>query len=228
MRLVTIDNGNSNPHVGLFEGETLKEVIPLSMYKHDQDDFVLICSVGKTLELKPSFDLRSKRSKTHFFDLPVNYAETLGDDRLIASYYVYKNLPSKEKVLLIDAGTFITCDLITHEGFSGGYIFPGINRFLKSYTESAQLPLVTKDKLAMAKDIEDLPHTTEEAIVGATAIYLKAALEEVIKKNAPDKIVFTGGNANDILNLLSLKVHSETVHHLIHLAMAQIFQLHLN
>lgn len=227
MRLVTIDNGNSNPHVALFHGKDLQEVVPLALYQHNPEDYVLICSVGKPLEIRPSFDLRTKRTKTHFFDMEVHYAETLGDDRLMAGFYVYKNLAPKEKVLLIDAGTFLTCDLITHEGFMGGYIFPGINRFLRSYTQSAQLPLITKDKLEKLAEDAPLPRTTEEAILHATTLFLTTTINEIIKKNAPDKIVFTGGNANDVSNLLSLTVRSETVHHLIHLAMAQIFQTHL-
>lgn len=225
MRLVTIDNGNSNPHVGLFDGETLKEVIPLKDYKQDINDFILISSVGKPLDIKPGFDLKSKRSKTHFFDMKVHYAETLGDDRLIAGLYLYKNINANEKILLIDAGTFITCDTITAEGFMGGYILPGINRFLKAYSDSAQLPLLPKSGLHSLND--DLPQTTEEAITKALKIYLKMTIEEIIKKNAPDKIVFTGGTSADILSLLSLKVRSETAHHLIHSGMALIHQKYL-
>ena len=60
MRLVTIDNGNTHPHVGLYEFGVLKAVIPLEKYVPEKGDFVLIASVGKPLSIKPSFDLKTK------------------------------------------------------------------------------------------------------------------------------------------------------------------------
>lgn len=220
MRLITIDNGNTHATVAYFENGVLNSVVPLEQYSPSKDDVVLISSVGKTLSIKPTHNLKEKRTKTHFFDMKVNYAETLGDDRLIASYGLYKKLKGEEKVLLIDAGTFITCDVVSKNGFEGGYIFPGINRFLKIYSDSAQLPHLSKDLLF--KNSDALPHTTDEAIIKACEIYLQASLEEVIKKNAPDKIVFTGGNAIEIKNFLSLTIRSELDRHLVHSALSLI------
>lgn len=226
MRLVTIDNGNTHPHAGLFESGVLKSVIPLEKYVPEKGDYVLIASVGRPISIKPSFDLKTKRTMTHFFDMKVHYAQTLGEDRLIAGYGIFKKLKKLEKVLLIDAGTFITCDLITSDGFQGGYIFPGISRFLKIYSDSAQLPLLHKDQLFNEND--EIPHNTDDAILKATEIYLKSSIEQVIKKTSPDKIVFTGGNASSIKNLISLEVQSETDRHLIHSALSLIHEYHLS
>lgn len=225
MRLITIDNGNTNPNVGYFDNGVLKSVVPLAQYVSEKNDYILISSVGKKIDIKPSFDLKTKRSKTHFFDMKVNYSESLGDDRLIASYGLFKNLKPNEKVLLIDAGTFITCDVVAAEGFLGGYIFPGIERFLATYSDSAQLPRLSKESLFKTTTL--LPHSTDEAILMATEMYLKASLEEIIKQTAPDKIIFTGGSAEDMNKLISLKVRSETDRHLIHSALSLIHELHL-
>lgn len=225
MRLVTIDNGNTHPSVGIFDSGVLNSVIPLEKFVPEAGDYILIASVGRPLSIKPSFDLKTKRSMTHFFDMKVNYSKTLGDDRLIAGYGVYKKMKTKKRVLLIDAGTFLTCDLITNEGFQGGYIFPGISRFLKIYADSAQLPLLHKDQLHHEND--EIPHNTEDAILKATEIYLKSSIEAVITKTSPDKIIFTGGNASSIKNIISLKVPSEMDRHLIHSALSLIHQHHL-
>ena len=158
MRLITIDNGNTHPNVGIFNNGVLQSVVPLDQYTQNPDDYILVASVGYALPIKSNFDLKSKRTKTHFFDMKVHYSETLGDDRLIASYGLFKKMKKNEKILLIDAGTFITTDLITDDGFQGGYIFPGISRFLKTYSESAQLPSLSKDLLF--KGNADIPHTT--------------------------------------------------------------------
>jgi type III pantothenate kinase len=157
--------------------------------------------------------------------MKVHYAETLGDDRLVTSYYVFNKIKGSEKILLIDAGTFITCDFISEEGFLGGYIFPGVDRFLESYAHSAQLPHLSKRELSSAK--EALPHSTPEAILEATHLYLKSVLQELINKNAPDKIIFTGGTSKYISDLINSKVQSETVHHLVHLGLSLIYQNHL-
>lgn len=225
MRLVTIDNGNTHPHVAFFSNGVLQEVLPLDKYTPAPGDYILISSVGPAITIKPSFDLKSKRSKTHFFDMKVNYAETLGDDRMIAGYAVYKKLKKDEKVLLIDAGTFITIDLITNDGFQGGYIFPGIRRFLKTYSESAQLPTLSKDQLFQGND--ELPHTTNDAILKACELYLKSSVEEVVRKTSPDRIVLTGGSAMEIKNLISSEVQIEMDRHLIHSALSLIHDLHL-
>lgn len=226
MKLITIDNGNTNPSFGIFSDGVLQSVAPLDQYIHAKEDYVLIASVGYALPFKSNFDLESKRSKTHFFDMKVNYTETLGEDRLIAGYKIFKEIKNNEKILVIDAGTFITMDLITNDGFEGGYIFPGLSRFLKTYTESAQLPSLSQDMLFKGND--DIPHTTEDAILKATELYLKACVEEIINKTSPDKVVLTGGSANDIKKLISLKVHSEMDRHLIHSALSLIFDLHLH
>ncbi len=225
MRLVTIDNGNTHKRVGFFTGGVLTDVVSFDQYTPLADDYILISSVGQPLSLKPSFDLKSKRTKTHFFDMKIQYSETLGEDRMIGAYGVFKKLKGDEKALVIDAGTFITCDLVTPDGFQGGYILPGLNRFLKIYGESANLPTLAEGKLFHGNT--GLPHSTEEAILGATEIYLKSSLEEIIRLTAPDKVVFTGGSADVVKNLISSKVRFESDRHLIHLALSLIHQVHL-
>jgi type III pantothenate kinase len=117
MRVITVDNGNTNPHVGIFQNEKLDSVIALKDYIFNPNDFILISDVGSPLSFKPTLELKSKRITTpegfQFFDMPVQYTKTLGDDRLISSYSIFKNSKPHEKILIIDAGTFITTDLIT-------------------------------------------------------------------------------------------------------------------
>ena len=232
MRIITIDNGNTNPHVGIFQDEKLIAIIPLKDFVPLHDDFILISDVGLPLPFKPSFDLQTARhfnnNENCFFDMPVHYAITLGDDRLITSYSLFKQIKNEETLFLIDAGTFITMDIVSEKGFLGGYIFPGVNTFLSSYQRG--------NKLIVPNEKEDfkvlgLPHTTEDAILGALDCYLGSILENLIKKTSPDKIVITGGSSelikNKILNLNLAKVQIETSHHLLHSSLFLIFQNHL-
>ncbi len=229
MRLITIDNGNSNPHVGIFQNEKLIKVIPLKEYSQLADDYLLVSDVGSPLSLKASFDLkkiRHTKENPKFLDMPVQYSETLGDDRLFLAYFIFKNLKSKEAVLAIDAGTFITMDLINEKGFQGGFIFPGEKTFLNSYQKGSKLPVV--DQRVALENAFAL--STEEAIFGALNIYLDSILETVIKKAAPARIIITGGSheiiENKILNL-NLVNQLESDPHLIHRALALIYQRYL-
>ena len=228
MRIITIDNGNTNPHVGIFQNDKLESVIPLKNFSPLDDDFILISDVGATLPFAPSFDLKSMRKTNAFFDMPVNYANTLGEDRLIASYSLFKQLKPSDRILLIDAGTFITMDLISEKGFLGGYIFPGLNAFLSTYQQGQKLFVPEIKNEAMN---QNLPNTTEDAILKATDCYLESILESIIKKTSPNKIMLTGGSLefvkNKILKFNLLKVQLETCHHLIHSSLYLIFQHHL-
>ena len=230
MRIVTIDNGNSHPTVGIFENEKLSYVIELNQYQTQENDFILISDVGSALSIKPSFDLKKKRhSKDHpfFFEMPVHYSDTLGDDRLYLAYSLFKAIPdNSQSVLAIDAGTFITIDLINAKGFQGGFIFPGVDLFLSSYKSGAKLPKLDSKEMSSTT----LPHSTEEAILMANNLYIENILESIIKKTSPSKIVITGGSSEFIKNKiekLNLEVQLETVHHSIHLALFLIFQHHL-
>lgn len=228
MRVITVDNGNTNPHAGIFENGKLSAVIPLKDFKELPGDFIIASDVGAPLTLNLSFDLKSKRhTKSHpfFFDMPVNYAETLGDDRLIGGYYLFKKLTAAvERFLLIDAGTFITMDVVSPKGFEGGFIFPGVKTFLFSYGKGAQLPVLKNAKSQM----KELPHTTEEAILGAKEFYLSSVLESIVRQTMPSKIFITGGSGELIetkLKELSLKVPLERDPHLIHSALFLIKSL---
>lgn len=230
MRLITVDNGNTNPHVGIFENDLLSSVIPLKEYTQQKDDFILVSDVGAPLSFKPSFDLKTKRhtkENPHFFDMPVHYSETLGDDRLFLGYMLFKKIKkSDEKILAIDAGTFITMDVVSSKGFMGGYIFPGLTTFLFSYARGSKLPVLTENR----SNKNDLPHSTEEAILEAADNYLDAILEKIIKKASPSKIFITGGSLELIKNKiekLSLKVPLEMDPHSIHSSLALIYQNHL-
>lgn len=228
MRVITVDNGNSNPHVGIFQNDQLQNVIPLKDYAPLSDDFVLISDVGAPLHFKASFDLKGQHSNNRFFDMPINYAKTLGDDRLIIAYSIFKQIKPHELTLAIDAGTFITMDLISNAGFVGGFIFPGLTAFLSSYQRGSKLPVL---EMNSNYELKDIAHSTPDAILGAAEIYLDSVLEAVIKKTSPSKIVITGGSLelvkNKIEKLNLPKVQLETYPHLIHSSLYEIFRLHL-
>jgi type III pantothenate kinase len=233
--LVTIDFGNTNPHAGLFQkhqGEwNLVKVCPfseLSLYLSQlqlsprNSQLVLSEVKAREEELNPLLEqgflltrVKDYWRGNKFAGMPVNYAQTLGEDRLIQAYYVFKKL--KTDVLLIDAGTFVTMDLITNSGFQGGYIFPGLATYQASFQNGELLKSVKlSDSLS-----PELPKTTAEAMRDSYLAFAALA-QKLILEHQIEKIVLTGGQSSlwkQIFDHLKVSVIVEVEPTLIHWAL---------
>ena len=220
-RLITIDNGNTHPHVGIFLENNLEKVIPLSEYEPLATDVILVSNVGNKINHQPSIDLKKFRLENTFFNMPIHYSMTLGEDRLYTSFFLFLSLKLNERILVLDAGTFLTADLITEKGFMGGYIFPGSKIFLNSYLAGANLPVI--EKLSINND---LPHSTEEAISMGHELFFESILENLVKKISPSRIIITGGDGQMLASKIK-KINStfplEFDPHLVHLSLQGIY-----
>lgn len=231
----TLDLGNSNPHVGYFESSQLVEVMPWNEFRKKwpadklSSKQLIKSQVGNNPEgLEDYLAFCQVVPKLHtnlFLDMPVCYSETLGLDRLYQAYLAYKKFASTGPVAVIDAGTFITMDLIDTKGFQGGYIFPGLTPFLSSYRQGSQLPTLKLDHWQTA---ENLPQTTEAAILQATQFYLQKIVSGFLDQTSPTKLILTGGAHGLIesaLNNKKLLKKFELISepHFIHEALFKIF-----
>lgn len=205
--LVTLDFGNSRPHAGLFlkaqgNWELVKVVKwnELSMYlpqlgMNPDNSQIVLCEVRAREDellpfLKQGFLLTRIQEYwrgERFAGMPVNYAKTLGEDRLITAHYTYKH--DKTSTLVVDAGTFVTLDVVSSNGFEGGYIIPGTHTYYSSFTAGEQLAAVsTEGELST-----ELPHATTAAMRdGYTAFGALAA--ELVKSRNLKRIIITGGD----------------------------------
>ena len=222
---LTIDNGNTNPHIGFFEGSSLIETAPLRdlkslnmlLKKYSQSNHIvkaIISDVGdrKNLHEKLSYlelEVKSKytseiRKSNSFLGMPVSYSATLGDDRLCQAYLAWKTNPNKS-VAVIDCGTFTTVDYITKQGFLGGYIFPGPQTYLSSFQTGSNLPKLNLQMTSREErlDSKKVPQDTEDAILGSLSIFHQAVFTFINQKLTPDKIILTGGRASSLLPLFS-------------------------
>lgn len=233
--LVTIDFGNTNPHAGLFQklqGDwKLIKVCPfaelalyldqLQMTPHNSQ---LVLSEVKAREedLKPFLEqgflltrVKDYWRGQRFAGMPVEYAQTLGEDRLIQAFYVFKKL--KSNTLLIDAGTFVTMDVVTRTGFSGGYIVPGARIYGETFQQGELLKSVSLNHSLSA----ELPHATSEAMRDGYLAFAALAQKLVIEHKL-DKILITGGNSSlweQIFDELKASEIVEVEVNLIHLAL---------
>jgi type III pantothenate kinase len=204
--LITLDFGNTNPHAGLFQKQQDKwELIKVVPFKELQ---IFLTQLGMNAnntsivlsEVKPREEelvplieqgflltrIKEYWKGVRFAGMPVNYARTLGEDRLIEAFYCFKK--DKVPTLLIDAGTFVTMDVITEEGLLGGYIIPGTEAYFSAYSKGEQL----KDVGLKLHFKHDLPHETSDAIT--ESYYAFAALaKKLMRERGIKKIILTGG-----------------------------------
>jgi type III pantothenate kinase len=123
--------------------------------------------------------------------------ETLGYDRIAAVTGAHTILPGKN-VLVIDAGTAITFDVVTAKGaYMGGNISPGLNmRFRALHKFTNRLPHLSADDAA----VKQLGSTTNEAIISGVINGLTYEIEGYISslsgKYKNLQVVLTGGDAN--------------------------------
>ena len=202
----TIDNGNTSPSAGAFDSRgVLDHIQPLAAFLASSpiDLYpIVMADVGRNipqLEGHPRLLRVGRLRKKHFFlDMPVRYASTLGEDRLVAAYQIYRE--GHGRVVLIDAGTFITVDLIDRDGFQGGHILPGPQTFLNAYSAGARLPT---GPIRTPTANTGIPRNTSSAIQSSLRLYLVGTLAEAIAALAPvPKVFLTGGGSPLLRSIL--------------------------
>lgn len=204
--LITLDFGNTNPHAGLFQKQNnewgLIKVVPLhelriflnqlGMSAHNTS--VVVCEVKaredeiQKLQEEGYLVTRVKDywRGTKFAGMPVNYSKTLGEDRLIEAFFAFKKF--KAPTLIIDAGTFVTMDIVTENGFLGGYIIPGAAAYFETYGKGEQL----KDVPLNLTITHSLPTETAQAITESYSAFAALA-KKLVKDHNIKRILVTGG-----------------------------------
>lgn len=221
---LTIDQGNTAAKIAVWNGNDL---VALSIESELNDDALaqitenvegtiecaIYCSVAKAERgierlLKPYAKKILHLSSEMPLPLTIDYGTpgTLGADRIAAAVGAWSLFPGKS-LLVVDAGTAVTYDVVTADGhFAGGNIAPGISMRLAALNRyTARLPLVqmphTIDTTAF------LGHDTRSAmilgavygIVGSVAYYKSRLPEDTV-------VVMTGGWARELSKLCDFKV----------------------
>lgn len=211
--LVTLDFGNTRAVAGIFlRGETPKLLHKLPLSELSQKLSTLGLNPGNTQLALSSVKPREEelaplqeegylvtRVKDYwrgkrFHGMVVNYSETLGEDRLICAFYAYKKM--KEKLLLVDAGTYLTLDVVTPEGFQGGFIAPGSRAYFESFGGGVNLRETSLELTSGS----GLPQTTPHAMSRSYGAF-GALAREIIREQHIQKVLITGGDGGHWANL---------------------------
>jgi type III pantothenate kinase len=177
--------------------------VDILLKEHPSIDKVILSAVKDySAELKKYLQQNFKTSIELDAETPLpiencyNSKDTLGKDRLAAAVGAFHLYPNKN-VLIIDAGTAITYDLVNEKGqYVGGNISPGIEMRFKALNQfTGRLPLVEK------KEFDKLfGKTTEEAIRAGVqhGVVFEAdkAIDTFKEFYRNLNVIITGGDAN--------------------------------
>ncbi len=209
---LAIDIGNSRSKAAIFSsGELIErfaeENLSVQLLKELKSRFpkldkVILSAVSGvspevTDYLKSAFSLYLALDPTTPVPIQNHYKtpETLGLDRLAAAIGAKELFPGKD-LLVIDAGTALTFDLVERSGtFAGGNISPGLrSRFRSLYEFTQRLPLVEEQE-----HWPDIGQTTEEAIragvLNGMILEMDGNIDHFRKKLPGLQPVLTGGDA---------------------------------
>jgi len=131
--------------------------------------------------------------------------ETLGKDRLAGVVGAIQLIPASD-VLVIDAGTAITYDLVTVSGeYLGGAISPGITMRYKALNMfTSRLPLLNDFDEAnlIGTDTYSCIHS---GVLNGTAAEMEGIIQQYLQVYPGLKIILTGGDQNYFDKRLKIK-----------------------
>jgi type III pantothenate kinase len=215
--VAAIDIGNSQIKVGLFDKDKLhcaENVEPgnllLFLRQHlvenviisivgDDDSLVsdLVQDFPKLLLLKPDTPVP--------INIDYKTPQTLGIDRVAAAVGAVSHFAGP--LIVIDAGSCITCDLIDADHtFRGGTISPGLQMRLQAmHTFTAHLPLL---KLDVPKVL--VGQSTNECMISGAVNGARLELAGFIRQYLKDypelKVIICGGDANYFDKMIELNI----------------------
>ncbi|MEM1404139.1 MAG: type III pantothenate kinase [Pseudomonadota bacterium] len=139
------------------------------------------------------------RSRARLGDLMNSYADPakMGADRWLAM--LAARVRSRERVCVVDVGSALTIDFVSHEGqHEGGYIIPGRALMLRALTlDTDRVRFETVDNPQLGPG-----HSTAEAVEHGVLIAqsgaIRLALEEAEKSGPVSRVLLCGGGAEPV------------------------------
>ena len=214
-----IDLGNTSAKCGIFEGSELVEKLEGLSIDQLIDTIngrlptnVILSSVHQEVTAIANKIVKEVNCliMSHNVPIPIENEyltkDTLGLDRLAGAVGA-NNLFPNQNILVVDAGTCVTYDLVNEAGqYEGGAISPGIHlRFRSIHEFTARLPLVEAEE-----DAALLGKSTKESILSGVLHGTVAEITQMIRmyasKFADLRIIICGGDSHLLKRNLSLNV----------------------
>lgn len=213
---LTIDIGNTSVKVAHFDGTRLKGCCRIvwpqpqrleAFIREFKPDSAIVSSTASTDVTEAVEQIAAEHCSrvlrlTHETLLPIRLdyrtPQTLGRDRIataVAAWEITRQMQEACDVLVVDAGTAVTYDLVTADGcFAGGNIAPGLAlRFKALHEHTGRLPLV-----GIEGDTPLMGYDTETAIRSGVLLGLlgevKNHIADLRLSHPGMKVFLTGGD----------------------------------
>lgn len=211
MTNLVIDIGNTFVKVAVFfqdklifsdQSSALSQKIINQIKEKYHPQNLIISSVKEDLDLNIE-ELKNDLNYIRFdqFSLtPIqnNYKSkaTLGLDRLAATIGA-QNLFPKQNVMVIDAGTCITYDVVNDKGeYDGGSISAGLEmRFKALHQFTSKLPLVNFDESFHENYGSNTPNSISSGVINGVLFEVEGFIQQQLKQHHKTKIILCGGNS---------------------------------
>lgn len=195
-----IDQGNTALKLFVFKGKKLVDKTVGTVSKID--DLIklysiqkFICStVASTISL-PDIDGISFSVDTQIpIENQYNSKESLGLDRLALAVGANLLFP-KQNVLVVDAGTCLTFDLLFQGAYLGGNISPGLQMRFKALSQQTySLPLIEPQEMnaILGRNTVD---SISSGVINGMLNEIDGVVQRYIEEYGPIKVVLTGGDS---------------------------------
>jgi type III pantothenate kinase len=132
--------------------------------------------------------------------IKIEYAKTLGPDRICGALGAVSKFPKYKNFLIIDFGTATTYNLVSNSIFKGGLITPGIKTALASLVNKTTLPTV---KLKKGKNLfyNNTLDNISNGVILQNLFFTERIILDYKKKIKNLFIIATGGYAGLIFPL---------------------------
>ena len=194
-RLKSPDTGN----VGRFIGKKSVSRVIVSSVNHDPRALInFLRDKGAVVHLLSC--------KSHYpFTIAYETPETMGVDRLAAAAGAFLHHPGAD-LLVIDAGSALTLDIVAGGAFLGGSISPGLTMRFRALNEfTGRLPLIDVNR-----DFSFPGRSTKDAITAGVVMGLVFEINEYIrtfeKRHEKLVTVITGGDSEIIISFTDRKM----------------------
>lgn len=179
----------------LWLGREIDAVIYASVARHETEELKRLRSIAPlVMRVSPALSL----------PIVIDYTSSrqLGVDRVAGAMGAWKLLPGHD-ILIVDAGTAVTYDVITASGhFKGGNIAPGIKMRLDAlHRHTAALPLL--DVPDVIDTSSPFGNDTASAIIKGAVYGIAGAIKGYLDYLPADtRVVITGGSARLLSQVL--------------------------
>lgn len=214
-----IDVGNSRVKYALLEKKQLSQVNHCStldflklLGSFDHISSIIIASVSNQLfsdeihawAKSQNIQIKALFTEAESFGIKNSYQNytTMGADRWLAVLGAQRLFPD-ENLLIVDAGTAITFDLLDkHKQHQGGWIIPGVDMMMQALFKNTDKVFAVPNKI----DVLTFGKNTSDNVnlgcwsTATAAVHGAVAMTKNTNYNV-ERVIFTGGNGAELNRL---------------------------